>query len=248
MNLAEHIRGETYLRERLQPQPGDSSYLHLSDLRQAMEGVRTTLPLRLLDYGCGGSPYRSLFPHCNYRRADYLQNEGDPLDYIVGDDSRVDEKDDAFDFILSTQVLEHVGQPQVYLKECFRLLKSGGKLYLTTHGTYPDHGCPYDFYRWTAEGLAREVQEAGFIICRMEKQTTGPRAFFMQCDYQCHSLIAPRRTLFGFFLYVFRRLYARLQPWVHRMCDTFFSGNRVVAENLENHTTYAVVACLAQKA
>lgn len=247
MNPAEHIQDSAYLRERLHPQPGDPTYLHLSDLRLAMEAVGTPLPLRLLDYGCGGSPYRSLFPHADYRRADFLQKEGDRLDYVLQENSRVAEQSETFDFILSTQVLEHVGHPSVYLEECHRLLKPGGKLYLATHGMYPDHGCPYDYHRWTAEGLIRDLESAGFKICRVEKQTTGPRAFFFQCDYQYPSLRAPRSTFFGLSLYLFRVLYSLFKPWIHRMCDKLFAKHRVVGEQLEHHTTYVVVACLAQK-
>ena len=142
MNLGEHIRDNEYLRERLYPQEEDFTYLHLADLRMALEAVRTDLPITILDYGCGGSPYRSLFPNAIYKRADYLQDGIDRLDYVLSEDSRVKESDNEFDFILSTQVLEHVGSPAIYLAECFRLLKPGGTLYITTHGTYPDHALP----------------------------------------------------------------------------------------------------------
>ena len=59
-----------------------------------------------------GSPYRSLFPNADYRRADFLRQEGDVLDYILDANSCVKEKDQTFDFILSTQVLEHVDDPR----------------------------------------------------------------------------------------------------------------------------------------
>jgi SAM-dependent methyltransferase len=248
MNLAQHIQSNEYERQRIQPRPGDESYLHLSDLRLAMDRIATDRPLVLLDYGCGGSPYRSLFPNADYRRADFLHAEGDTLDYLLDETSKVNEQDAIFDLILSTQVLEHVADPEGYLNECRRLLKKGGGLYLTTHGIYPDHGCPYDFRRWTADGLVADLRRCGFEIERIEKQTTGPRAFFAQLEYQDDSFDAPRRTLFGMIITTLRALTSRARPWLHRMCDRYFARHRVVTDALEQHRTYVVVACLARKA
>ena len=131
MNPGEHIRQNAYVEERLHPKRGRLDYLPLADLRLALETFRTDRAITILDYGCGGSPYRSLFPNAIYKRADYLQDGVDRLDYVLSEDSRVKEADNKFDFILSTQVLEHVGSPTIYLAECFRLLKPGGTLYIT---------------------------------------------------------------------------------------------------------------------
>jgi SAM-dependent methyltransferase len=126
MDLAKHIQGNIYLRERLAPAYGELTYLHLSDLRLAIERIKTDQPITILDYGCGGSPYRSLFPQATYKRADFLQAEGDTLDYQLTEDSHVNEADAYFDLIISTQVLEHVREPANYLSECYRLLNKTG--------------------------------------------------------------------------------------------------------------------------
>jgi SAM-dependent methyltransferase len=247
VSLGGHIRNNEYLRERLYPKEEDLTYLHLADLRLALEAVRTDLPITILDYGCGGSPYRSLFPNAFYKRADYLQDHGDSLDYVLFEDSRVKESDNAFDFILSTQVLEHVGSPAIYLAECFRLLKPGGTLYITTHGTYPDHACPHDFYRWTTDGLTRDLVTAGFAVSRAEKLTTGPRAVLFHCDCQIDNLRTSRRTLVAHSISALRWAYVRLRRWLHKTCDDYFPDNRIVSQDLEHHRLYIVAACLAQK-
>jgi SAM-dependent methyltransferase len=246
LNLPERITSASYAKERLEPKPGDALYLHHSDLKLAIESMRTDRDFLLLDYGCGGSPYRSFFPQADYRRADFLQAEGQHLDYRLDESSRVPEKDGVFDFILSTQVLEHVRDPHAYISEAFRLLKKGGTLYLTTHGSYPDHGCPFDYRRWTAQGLEVDLKSAGFSIPRTELVTTGPRLLFQQFAYRVTSLRAPF-SLFGILLFGFRGLYWLIKPWLHRMCDRYFSNNRVVRTNLEEHPSYVVVACLVQK-
>lgn len=247
MNLADHIRNNDYLRERLMPSPGEDTYLHLSDLRLALEKIKTDEAITILDYGCGGSPYRTLFPKAVYKRADFLSAESDPLDYVLKEDSLIEEKDGVFDLIISTQVLEHVSSPQRYLAECYRLLKPGGRLYLTTHGSYPEHACPYDFWRWTADGLVKAVSAVGFTRVEAEKLTTGARALFQEFEMEFTSLRAPKKTCFGFLLAIGCKLYTRFRPWIHRMCDRHFSGNRVAREHLGGHRTYIVVGCLAYK-
>ncbi len=165
-----------YLRQRLHPQPGDQFYLHLADLRQALEQHRTDAPLHILDYGCGGSPYCSLFPNAvRYVRADLA---GTPdIDHAFRSDSRLPElASSSLDLVLSTQVLEHVTDPAAYLAEALRLLRPGGKILLSTHGTFPDHGCPHDYWRWTADGLALTLNQAGFSEVVVTRLTCGRRA------------------------------------------------------------------------
>src|SRR5262249_27613185 len=132
MNSDTGIQEKDYLRQRLEPRRGDADYLHLSDLLMALRRFGSDKELSIMDYGCGGSPYRSLFPNSDYRRADF--GEMKELDYVIGNDSKVVEADRTFDLILSTQVAEHVSDPQTYFAECFRLLKPGGQLICTTHG------------------------------------------------------------------------------------------------------------------
>ena len=231
---------QDYMRARLQPQREDNFYLALSDLRSAIEEVRTDEPIALLDYGCGSSPYRSLFPRADYRRADFLNI--DQPEYHLESDSRVPEKDGLFDLVFSTQVLEHVPQPQIYLSECFRLLKPGGKVFLTTHGTFQDHGCPYDFQRWTADGLKLALEKAGFREIKVQKLTTGPRALAFLLGNHLWECTASRKSWFGLFLACYRRFFNRFRPWIHSLCDIHFAGCKKVPEPAPEHILYICLA------
>lgn len=122
---------------------------------------------KVLDFGCADSPYRHLLPtDVQYVGADLPGNPNAGL--AIGQDGKVPAADGSFDLVLSTQVLEHVEDPGLYLAECKRVLRSGGQMLLSTHGIMVYHPDPVDFWRWTCAGLQRAVEEAGFEIERFE--------------------------------------------------------------------------------
>jgi len=118
----------------------------------------------ILDYGCGDRPYESLFAakYKNYVAADIPGNSKANL--VIGANGQIPAADETFDCVFSSQVLEHVREPQMYLREAHRVLKQEGNLIVSTHGIWPYHPDPTDFWRWTIDGLQREIHRAGFEI------------------------------------------------------------------------------------
>lgn len=137
--------------------------VRLEEAVAELAGVSSIAQARILDYGCALRPYEGLFgPTVTYVGADLT---GNPLaDVFLEPDGTVPEPDATFDLVLSTQVLEHVLDPEKYLLECFRLLRPGGSLVLTTHGLMYWHPDPGDYWRWTRDGLAKQVADAGFTV------------------------------------------------------------------------------------
>lgn len=122
---------------------------------------------RILDYGSAEAPYRRFFgSDVDFVAADLAGNPD--ADVHLRPDGTVPVDDESFDVVLSTQVLEHVGDPGVYLTECFRVLTPGGRMLLSTHGLMVYHPDPVDYWRWTCAGLQRAVTSAGFEIRRFE--------------------------------------------------------------------------------
>jgi SAM-dependent methyltransferase len=121
----------------------------------------------VLDYGCAEAPYRRLFPaDASYLAADLPGNEHATVE--LNADGTVPVPDGSCDIVLSTQALEHVSDPELYLSECHRVLRPGGRMLLTTHGVMPYHPDPVDYWRWTCAGLEREVTATGFEVTRFE--------------------------------------------------------------------------------
>ena len=245
MNTDITIQEESYLRQRLAPQPGDADYIHLSDLLAALEKFKTEEKIRILDYGAGGSPYRRFFPHAEYRRADFENIDG--LDYKIDNDSKIAEADEVFDLVLSTQVAEHVFSSEAYFAESYRLLKKGGRLICTTHGTYPDHGCPYDFQRWTADGLIRDLRAAGFAVEGIEKLTTNGRAMMYLIQRFSGWFDTSTSPLWSFAFRGLRSFLHRAPKYWQKLSDRLFPDNRVVSSTLDGHEFYIGVIISAVK-
>ncbi|XHR26770.1 MAG: class I SAM-dependent methyltransferase [Chthoniobacteraceae bacterium] len=245
-DIGDQLVKAEYQRMRLTPKLDDALYLHLSDLRLALESYATNEALRVLDFGCGCSPYRSLFPCADYRRTDYLNMEG--MDYRIGEDERVPEEDSSFDIVLSTQVLEHVSKPKLYLEEAWRLLKPGGRLILTTHGVFAEHGCPFDFHRWTADGLCAEVEAADLTVNKISKLTVNGRAIAFLLDQMGTEVFGSRGERFGFlFWFMNRQLYKRRSDF-HRWCDIYQAANRIVDGHIPGALLYIGLLVEAKKA
>lgn len=122
---------------------------------------------RVLDFGCADQPYRNFFSDdVKYIGADL---QGNALAEVVIDaGGRLGVDDNTVDAVLSTQVLEHVGDPAVYLSESLRVLKPGGQLLLSTHGMMVLHRDPVDYWRWTSDGLRHAIEQAGFEVIHFE--------------------------------------------------------------------------------
>ena len=120
----------------------------------------------LLDFGCGGQPYRQVFePYiARYVGADVVAAAGVTLDVVLTPGVPAPLPDASVDTILSTQVLEHVFDFQAYLTDCARLLRPGGRLIISVPMHWRHHEVPYDYWRFTKYGLRKCLEQAGFAI------------------------------------------------------------------------------------
>jgi SAM-dependent methyltransferase len=144
------------------------SYVNIT-LRKAYETAFTKFldknkSYTLFDYGCGIKPYEYLLKdYCNsYIGADIGNNPKAEINIKPG--GNVPVENSSFDIVLSSQVLEHVEDVFQYLNECNRVLKKGGLLFLSTHGTWQYHSSPIDVQRWTSYGLKKLVEGHQFEI------------------------------------------------------------------------------------
>ncbi len=120
----------------------------------------------MLDFGCGGQPYREFFGTriTRYIGADVAAAQGVSIDLRLTPGDRVPMEDATVDTILSTQTLEHVYDFQLYIEECKRLLRPGGILILTAPQQWRLHEVPYDYWRFTRHGLEESFRRVDLVV------------------------------------------------------------------------------------
>jgi SAM-dependent methyltransferase len=138
----------------------------ISDLTQAIneyaEGV-------LLDIGCGNKPYEPLFfgKISKYIGCDVVQSNLNKVD-VVCEATDLKFENTQFNTVFSTQVMEHVEDPQKMIKESYRVLKKEGIAIFSIPFCWELHEEPYDFYRYTKYGLKAMFEREGFQVIKIK--------------------------------------------------------------------------------
>jgi SAM-dependent methyltransferase len=179
-NLKKLIRSwESTFRQiegpELEPYPWHSHYLSVRCAKKGLTLLGNQLSGRILDIGAGTG-----------HGARYLKSESTeyyPIDLPTGRNplngsiSKRTEKlkiycscyalpfiDECMGGTMLISVLEHLENPQLALTEAYRVTIMGGYLLIATPFSFPVHGFPSDYRRWTLEGLKIEMKNAGFKV------------------------------------------------------------------------------------
>jgi SAM-dependent methyltransferase len=128
--------------------------------RTALEHIGSKCP-KVLDIGCGHKPYRDLFFSTQHWGMDHGIVDTSPD--FVGDALCLPIRDQSVDIVFATQVIEHLTNPHVMVRECKRVLRPNGFLILSGPFFWPLHEEPYDFFRFTKYGFEQLLKEAGFL-------------------------------------------------------------------------------------
>jgi SAM-dependent methyltransferase len=141
-------------------------YLHLS-ISQSAHNVSG----RLLDVGCGTKPYKSLFKVESYIGLDIDTPE--TRENKIADDfydgAIFPYPTNSFDSAICNQVLEHVFNPEQFIREINRVLRPGGRLLLTIPFVWDEHEQPHDYARYSSFGLQALLTKNGFNILSHKK-------------------------------------------------------------------------------
>lgn len=86
----------------------------------------------------------------------------------VCDAAQVPIRSGSADLVISKQVLEHLPEPIVAMREMSRILSPSGQLLLSTNQQWPQHQQPHDFFRYTSFGLRYCCEQAGLKIMELK--------------------------------------------------------------------------------
>lgn len=92
---------------------------------------------------------------------------------VICDIENIPFKDNSVDYIINIAVLEHVPNPQKVISEIHRILKPGGKIYCFIPFMQPFHASPYDFQRFTYEGMKHQFREFKILKLKPIGPTSG---------------------------------------------------------------------------
>lgn len=216
-------------RDRREPRPTDPHYLPLvglaHKLRSAVDRqVSGRQGLRVVDLGCGQKPYR---PWIASAAAEYIGVDAHPGPHVdhVAPAERLDFLDSgSVDLVLCTQVLEHADDPRKVVDEIRRVLRPAGVCLLSTHGVFPYHGQPQDYWRWTHSGLERLFRESGFEDVSVEATDGIASAILGAVDFYVWTL-ADRYGIWRFLRYTAHPLLGLLAPRLDRYLGWTFADH-----------------------
>lgn len=149
--------------------PWHFQYLFLAEVHPWQRSRMMQLKGRVLDVGCGRRPYEAWVNKGLDGVSEYIGLDvapGPGVDIVVGPDDQWPLADASVDAILLTQVLEHVADRKLLVREIGRVLRPGGTLLLTVPFIFPLHGLPHDYARFTPHGV-RALFESDFEIVEL---------------------------------------------------------------------------------
>jgi SAM-dependent methyltransferase len=130
---------------------------------KAIHGEKT-----VIDIGCANQwPKQHLGKECQYIGIDYPETADQwykTKPNVYSDASGLPIPDNSADVVLLLDVLEHLKDPDVALKEIHRILCKQGILIIQVPYLYPLHDEPRDFQRYSKYGLERLAGKHGFFI------------------------------------------------------------------------------------
>jgi SAM-dependent methyltransferase len=124
-----------------------------------------------LDVGCGVKPYKKFFNSNEYIGIDVkttLHNSENNID-IYYDGKTIPIKNEQFDSVVTNQVLEHVFDPDLFLSEINRVLRTDGYLLITAPFVWDEHEQPYDYARYSSYGIHYLLKKYGFKVITSTK-------------------------------------------------------------------------------
>jgi len=127
-----------------------------------LEKVFSDLPMEsvILDFGSGPLTNSMYIDQYKVIYADGMPFDG--VNIVCDFEKSLPIEEETFDYVLSSNVIEHMYDPVKYIKEAQRLLKKNGTLIITVPFAIKLHQEPLDFARYTKHFFEKVAYEEGF--------------------------------------------------------------------------------------
>ena len=209
-----------------------SNEIILAELRHFLERNFADRPGAIvLDLGAGSKPYAPLYEQyfASSTSADvpYSPHDTSDVDVMASADS-LPFADEAFDCVICTEVLEHCARPQETMAQIHRVLKAGGRVFLTTPFLRPLHEMPHDYFRYTPSAIHHLATSAGLTVLSVRPrgeyvavalailQMPVGKAWYFLAKYTHLPLNSSRNPLLYVTVVGPQRLYVEVWKWIRR--------------------------------
>jgi ubiquinone/menaquinone biosynthesis C-methylase UbiE len=155
----------------------------------------------MLDLGCGTKPYKSFFDVDFYIGVDVKKSASEYSDEqvdVIYNGKSLPFRDESFDSILCTEVIEHVFEIDKLLKELYRVLKKTSYMLITCPFVYEEHEIPYDFARYTSYGVIYLMEKYGLKVINQYKTTNYVETIIQMWLIYLHQYVFPRNKYLRF--------------------------------------------------
>ena len=200
------------LNSEFSPSPFHPFYFVRHGIKNGVEKYAGHLSGRMMDFGCGSKPYRSLFSVEQYIGVDY-ENEGHPHENeqidVFYDGKHLPFENGFFDSVLCSEVFEHVFNLDEILLELNRVLKPEGRMLITCPFVWNEHEIPYDYARYSRFALESQLRKAGFEMIEYSKSG--------------NFITAIAQLICLYFFTIFRGYFRRVfvLRWLYKFCFFF---------------------------
>ncbi len=139
------------------------SWLQGRHLLPAMARYGNSSQGRVLDLGCGSSPWRSYFSRASaFIRMDRYAVDPDVI--VINDIYRLPLGDRDVDTVLLSRMLGDIPDQPRLMAELARVLTPGGRILVYEAISYPQHDLPHDYWRVLPAGLTWAAGRAGLVV------------------------------------------------------------------------------------
>lgn len=184
-----------YLKEMYQPSwigiILNPFYIARNQLNQNIKYFSKNLKGNLLDIGCGSKPYEDLFKVKKYVGLDIdskTSRDKKKADFFYKG-KKFPLKSACFDSVICSEVIEHVFDPDYFLKETNRVLKKNGRLLISAPFIWDEHEQPYDYARYSSFGLKHLLKKNNFTIISAKKIGTDVSTIFQLVNCYIYKII-----------------------------------------------------------
>ena len=205
------------------------NYLEKTMIKEKIDKKR-----RVINIGSGGMISRIIkkhIPHILEIDIDVMRSPD-----IICNIEKLSLKNSSIDVIFCLEVLEHVQNPWIAVREIKRVLKRKGLVVASTPFVFPIHDEPNDYYRYTRYGILHLFKE--FKLIELKERNTYIRSIYVLLLRLINAETKKERIkgvlLFPLFIIIFPLIWT-LDKIIHSKQST--TGYYYVFSKKENSTT-----------